>query len=163
MKRRWLDRAEATAAVAVVLLVDGIAGCGADPSTPARSGAGPESSVPTYEFETIPLYPRSDPVGPRRRHGHAVEQTFEVLGATPGEVLDWYAGQLSQWVALPAEATDRAAWLQRTWVAGARRLVVTAAPSTEVGADSPYTTEFSLTLDDREAWDPSPTAVDRTP
>lgn len=151
MKRRSLGRAQAPAALAVVLLGYGIAGCSAERSTSARSQAGPASSVQSIELEAVPLYPRSDPVGPRRQHGQSVEQTFAVLGATPGEVLDWYAGQLSHWIALPVEATDRAASLQRTWVAGARRLVVAAAPSTEVGADSPYTIEYSLTLEDREA------------
>lgn len=151
MKRGWLSRARAPAAVAVVLFVYGIAGCSRNPSPPTGSQAGPKSSAAPYGLETIPLYPRSDPLGPRGQRGDAVEQTFEVLGATPQEVLDWYGDQLSDWIALPAKAADRAASLRRTWVSGSRRLVIAAAPSTEVGADSPYATEYSVTLDERGA------------
>ncbi|MFP5327138.1 MAG: hypothetical protein ACLGHT_06630 [Acidimicrobiia bacterium] len=82
-------------------------------------GAQPAPAVTTFEqgrFDDIPLFPRSEPVGPRSEKDGVVARSYKALGASPEQVLDFYRDGLpSQWrMVTPLERlgvdTYRADW-----------------------------------------------------
>lgn len=82
-------------------------------------GTQPAPPVSTFEqgrFDDIPLFPRSEPVGPRSEKDGVVARSYKALGASPEQVLEFYRDMLpSRWrMVTPLEKlgvdTFRADW-----------------------------------------------------
>jgi hypothetical protein len=74
-------------------------------------------------FDELPRYSRSEPLGPRAEKAGAVSQTFKAEGATPTQILDFYARRLRDagWnVVEPVHelgvGTVRGRWAQPKWM-----------------------------------------------
>ncbi len=97
-----------------------LAGCARDRE---REGAQPAPDVTTFEqgrFDDLPLFPRSDPVGPRSEKEGVVTRSFVAKGATPEQVMQFYEGRLKGWQQvepshLVGTSTHRAKWALDNW------------------------------------------------
>ena len=74
-------------------------------------------------FDELPRYSRSEPLGPRAEKAGAVSQSFKAEGATPTQILDFYARRLKDagWdVVEPVHelgvGTVRGRWAQPKWM-----------------------------------------------
>lgn len=127
------------------------AACG---GTDSDEGTQPAPAVTTFEqgvFDDIPLFPRSEPLGPRHEEDGVVAQSFRAYGTTPRGVLEHYVGSLPAWdlvepVTPTGTTTYRARWVRDGW-----SLLITSgpAPATSDGnqADVPEPhTQYSLTV-----------------
>lgn len=91
-RRPMTRRAAAVLMAAVALLA---AACGGD--TGERAEDQPVTGGTEFgygSFDELPRYGRSEPLGPRNEKAGAVSQSFKAEGATPAQILDFYAGRL---------------------------------------------------------------------
>ena len=116
--------------------------------------AQPAPGVTTFEegrFDDLPQYPRSEPLGPRTEKRGVVARSYNVPGASPEQVLDFYRDALqARWsMVTPVEklgvGTFRADWVDEDY-----RLRVTATQEGDVlNQDDPsrnVVVQYSLTL-----------------
>jgi hypothetical protein len=101
-------------------------------------------------FDSIPRYPRSDPLSPASEQKGVVVQTFGVQGTTPELVLEWYTDELDGWANVRRpQMFGRRAW-RGVWERGDRRLLVSAGPAPTFEQDpadlEQSKTQYSLTL-----------------
>lgn len=130
---RWGHRTSAPrrigGAICVVVLVVVGAGCGSSDSDadPAPSKPAQKAAV---SFSGLPKYAGSIPVGDPTDSGPVTAQTFTVDNASPRQILDFYAGRLSDWnvVEEPHALTEgsRSAWRGRWQSGGSVTLAVSA-------------------------------------
>jgi hypothetical protein len=123
----------------------------------ARDGPSPEAqptpNVTTFEvgrFDDLPLFPRSDPLGPRNEKSGVIARSFVARGTTPEQVLDFYLRSLGDgWRLLKApekigEGTYRGDWTSGNWQL---RLSATEEPELDPdNASKDVTVQYSLTL-----------------
>lgn len=101
----------------IVAAAFGGAACGADGGRPA---AQPAPGVTTFErgqFDSLPLFPRSEPAGPRSDENGVIARSYSVKGASPQQVVEFYQVSLApSWemtspVARLGVGTYRADWV----------------------------------------------------
>jgi hypothetical protein len=138
-------------AALALAVVAAVGGCG-NGSTPTR-GAEPQRSGGFVNgvFEQIPHYPSSEPLGATAETGGTVARSYEVTGATPRDVLQWYRDHLTDWTVLtPPEAEQPGASAVRgTWTKNHTTLTVTAdnAPTLKSAeASEQNVVQYSLSL-----------------
>lgn len=135
--------------VVVALLVGA---CGDDSDDPPA--AQPAPNVTTFEpgrFDDVPLFPRSDPLGPRSDEGGVVARSYRATGTTAEQVLEYYRTSLDpKWrLQNPIEnigvGTYRGDWVSDTY---RLRVSATDAPtvSGEGDASRNVAAQYSLTL-----------------
>lgn len=137
----------AAATVAVGLL----AGCG---EREERAGTQPAPDVTTFEqglFDDLPLFPRSEPAGPRREENGVVARSYRARGATPEAVLEHYRDVLDEqrWSLVGSIEQIGVGTYRAEWVSGEHRLRVSAtrAPGFDPQAPSDQVeVQYSLTL-----------------
>lgn len=127
------------AAILVGALALVLAGCSSHGSTnssaPVRAGTdqpSPANKIFTNgTFSSVPRYPRSQALAPPSQTNGVVEQSFAAQGATPEQVVRWYATNLPSAWALTSDPheTGMQVW-QGSWLKSNQRLVVTASPAT---------------------------------
>jgi hypothetical protein len=152
MHRVWISAATvATLAIAVTFFV---AACGDDATE--RAGTQPAPGVSTFEqgsFDDLPIYPRSDPIGPRSEKNGVVARSFVTHGATAEGIVTWYANTLKAkgWEAAGgAEQVGESTWRADFRKSGSKLRVSSApAPTVEkesAGSGDVHDVQFSLTL-----------------
>lgn len=126
-----------------------LSGCGAgDPgdAQPRPAGTGFGESV----FSHIPLHPGSDPIGPLTEEGGVTSRSYRTDGATPRDVLDFYADGLGdEWVMTgDVEQIGRDSYRGR-WASDDGNLQVSALPAPKLD-DNPtadkVVTQYSLVV-----------------
>lgn len=93
MGRRWSTIALVVAGAAVMLAGPACGGDGED-----REGTQPAPDVTTFEqgrFDELPVFPRSDPFGPRSEKDGVVARSYRATSADPGQIIDFYARELA--------------------------------------------------------------------
>lgn len=139
------------AAAAAGALALSAPGCGSANTHPA---AQPVPEVTTFEqgrFDDLPVFFRSDPLGPRSEKEGVVTRSYHASGASPGQVLEFYRDALDyRWrMVTPIERLG-AGTFRADWEDGHYRLRVSAtqAPAldTSDGGVHPVLTQYSLTL-----------------
>lgn len=137
------------AAVVLVLLV--AAGCGGDEQRPSTQPAPDETTFQRGDFEDLPRYPRSEPLGERTEKDGAVARSFEATGATPEAVVEWYRDNLARWQLDQPPAPIGERTYRGRWSRDAFFLVVsaTAAPTLSNDDGSTVSTQYSLSLEPR--------------
>ncbi|HYH49610.1 MAG TPA: hypothetical protein VEG38_08685 [Acidimicrobiia bacterium] len=128
------------------------AGCGG--GTDERAADQPVTTGTEFgygNFDELPRYSRSEPLGTRTEKAGAVSQSFKAEGATPTQILDFYARRLKDagWnVVEPVHelgvGTVRGRWADPKWIL---TVSATAAPtlSAPQGAIQDYS-QYSLSL-----------------
>lgn len=123
MGRRW-----STIALVVATAMLAGAACGGDGEE--REGTQPAPDVTTFEqgrFDDLPVFPRSDPFGPRSEKDGVVARTYRATGADPGQIIDFYARELAGQGWRMAEPVFRSdAETRGDWVVDDYRLEVSA-------------------------------------
>lgn len=147
MDRLSVPRAFGAAAAALAL-----AACGngtAVSSPPAQ----PTPEVTTFQpgaFDDLPLYPRSEPLGPRADEGKVTARSYKATGASPQQILEYYRDTLgARWTLVGRIDQVGVGTYQADWTSGDRRLRVSAsrAPALEGGGDGGgVVSQYSLTL-----------------
>ena len=133
------------------LLVLTTLGCGTGDRRPA---AQPAPEVTTFEegrFDDLPLFFRSDPLGPRSEKDGVVTRSYKARGASPEQVLEFYRDALDyRWeMETPIEKLG-AGTFRADWANGKYRLRVSATRAAAL--DSPddgsntVVSQYSLTL-----------------
>lgn len=141
-----------TVAFVALALALAIGACGSD-----RDGGGP-SAQPTPDattfqpgqFDDLPVFPRSEPLGPRNDENGSVSRSFVALGTNPEAILRYYRGALGEEWRLMHEferlgqGTYRADWTDGQW---RLRISATEEPSVDIDNASRETTvQYSLHL-----------------
>ncbi len=138
-------------AAAAGLLALAASGCGSADTPPA---AQPAPEVTTFEqgrFDDLPVFFRSDPLGPRSEKEGVVTRSYEASGASPEQVLEFYRDALAyRWrMVTPIERLGPGTF-RADWEDGQYRLRVSAtqAPALDPSDDGahPVLTQYSLTL-----------------
>lgn len=132
MKRCWQDRlgrsprlmARRIAVLFIVAVLAMAASCDGD--TDERAADQPVTGETAFgygNFDELPRFSRSEPLGPRTEKAGAVSQSFKAEGATPTQILDFYARRLEEagWnVVEPVHqlgaGTVRGRWAQPKWM-----------------------------------------------
>ena len=165
MKRSWQDRFSRTPPrigrrISVFLTVAILAvAAGCDGDTDERAADQPvtgDTGLGYGNFDELPRYSRSEPLGPRTEKAGAVSQSFKAEGATPTEILAFYARRLEEagWnVVEPVHqlgvGTVRARWAQPEWML---TVSANAAPTlNEPAGASQASSQYSLSLRPVEA------------
>ena len=92
--RRWPLFGRAAVSLVAVLVLLG-AGCGGGAEERAADQPVPNGTGFAYgRFDELPRYSRSESLGPRTEKAGAVSQSFKAEGATPTQILDFYARRL---------------------------------------------------------------------
>ncbi len=138
-------------AVAAAFLALTAPGCGAADTPPA---AQPAPEVTTFEqgrFDDLPVYFRSDPLGPRSEKQGVVTRSYEASGASPEQVLEFYRNALDyRWRMVTPIERIGVGTVRADWEDGQYRLRVSAteAPAldTSDGGVHAVVTQYSLTL-----------------
>ena len=146
----WRSRLLGATAVALVALA--AVGCGSGTRRPA---AQPAPHVTTFEqgrFDDLPVYFRSDPLGPRTEKNGVVTRSYQARGASPEQVLDFYRQALDhRWEMVTSIEKLGTGTFRADWVDGRYRLRVSAsqAPALDSAADAPVPalSQYSLTLE----------------
>ena len=120
-RRAVCDRTVVVLIVAVLVLA---AGC--DRDTDERAADQPVTADTSFGygiFDELPRYSRSEPLGPRAEKAGAVSRSFKAEGATPTQILAFYARRLEDagWnVVEPVHelgvGTVRGRWAQPKWM-----------------------------------------------
>ena len=146
MDRRSLPLA---ATLALVVVTGACGNPGGGPSPQAQ----PTPNVTTFEvgrFDNLPLFPRSDPLGPRNEKAGVVARSFVARGTTPDQVLDYYRRSLSDdWRLLKAPGKIGVGTYRGDWTSGNWQLRVSATEEPELDPDNAskdVTVQYSLTL-----------------
>lgn len=151
-RRRAAARAHAVALTGVALLVVVAAGaCRAEEPEPATQ---PAPDVTTFEpgkFDDLPLFPRSDPLGPRTDEDGVVARSYRAVGTTAREVVEYYRSTLAtDWTLASAPEQLGPRTYRADWVTDEYRLRVSATEGeTLESGDTPSAEEavqYSLTL-----------------
>ncbi|MDP8992415.1 MAG: hypothetical protein M3N31_05080 [Actinomycetota bacterium] len=108
--------------VTPVVLALVVAGCGGDRQE--REGAQTAPAVTTFEqgrFDDLPLFPRSDPIGPRSEKEGVIARSYTARGTTPERLLQFYEDKLTQWrqvepVRKFGTSSYRAKWARDNWL-----------------------------------------------
>ena len=126
-------------------------GCGAGETRPA---AQPAPGVTTFEqgrFDDLPLFFRSDPLGPRSEKDGVVTRSYTARGASPEQVLEFYRDALDyRWEMVTPIEKLGVGTFRADWTNGQYRLRVSA--SRAAALDSPddasnaAVSQYSLTL-----------------
>ncbi len=164
-KARRMDRARAVESrsgwagclcvgAVAFLLGMGLVACGRNGPD---EGTQPAPAVTTFEqgrFGDIPLFFRSEPVGPRSEKDGVVARSYKATGASPQQVLEFYRDGLPpRWTMVtPIEKlgvnTFRADWVDESY-----RLRVSATREPLLDRDDdvvePIVSQYSLTLHPR--------------
>ena len=144
------DRTSRGLAVAVfALTVATGCGHGGAPSPKAQ----PAPDVTTFEvgrFDDLPLFPRTEPLGPRNEKAGVIARSFEARGTTPQQVLDFYQHSLGDgWTILHAPGKIGVGTYRGDWTNGTRQLRVSATEEPELdpnNASKDVMVQYSLTL-----------------
>lgn len=144
-RREVFARAAASLLAAVVLTASACGGQAderaADQPVTGRTGFGYGA------FDELPRYSRSEPLGQRTEKAGAVSQSFTAEGATPTQILDFYARRLKAagWdVVEPVhqlgEGAVRGRWTERRWMltVSASTAPTLTVPPGAIEADSQY-------------------------
>ena len=136
--------------VAVVIPIGAGCGSGAEERAadqPATNGTG----FGYGRFDDLPRYSRSEPLGPRAEKAGAVSQSFKAEGATPTQILDFYARRLKEagWeVVEPVHelgvGTVRGRWAEPKWMITVSASTAPTLPAPN-GAIQAYS-QYSLSL-----------------
>lgn len=147
--KRLLRRLTAASVTSLILLA---AGCGGDAEERAADQPVTEdTSFGPGRFDELPRFSRSEPLGPRAEKADAMSQSFKAEGATPTQILDFYARRLKDtgWdVIEPVHeigvGTVRGRWAEPKWML---TVSATAAPTVPApdGAIQAYS-QYSLSL-----------------
>jgi hypothetical protein len=135
------------AMAALLSIVVGIsAACGSSTSSSGvTTRATPLATVPA-EFDALPRYPGSTPVGQLDVQGPVVTRSFEAPVASAKAVLDFYASHLEGWTSIepPHALTDApdAAW-RGQWQHNGATLTVSSERAQTLGSD---VSQYSLSL-----------------
>jgi hypothetical protein len=105
--------------VALALLA--LTGCG--DAGQEREGTQPAPAVTTFEqglFEDLPLFPRSDPIGPRSEKDGVVARSYTARGTTPERLVRYYEDNLTGWRQVEPSrrfgtSSYRAKWARDDW------------------------------------------------
>lgn len=135
----------------VGVLAATLASCG---EREERAETQPAPNVTTFEqgaFDDIPLFPRSEPVGPRSEKEGVVARSYRARGATPQGVLEYYRDALDErrWELVGDIEELGVGTYQADWVSGDRRLRVSATREPALGGEAPsdqVVVQYSLTL-----------------
>jgi len=138
------------AALALLALLGLFGGCAE--SEPNTQPVPQVSTFETGKFDDIPLFPRSDPAGPRSEAGDVVAQSFVALGTTPEQVLEFYERALAgRWHLVSPISQLGVATFRADWVRDDFRLRVSATReqtlAPEDNASSEVAVQYSLTLE----------------
>jgi hypothetical protein len=130
----------------IVAMIGIAAGCGGD--SDERAADQPVTADTEFgygNFDELPRYSRSEPLGTRTEKAGAVSQSFKAEGATPTQILDFYARRLKDagWnVVEPVHklgvGTVRGRWADPKWV-----LTVSASAAPTVTAPEGAIEEYS--------------------
>ena len=120
-------------------------------------GTQPAPAVTTFEqgrFDDIPLFFRSEPVGPRSEKDGVVARSYKATGASPQQVLEFYRDGLPpQWKMVAPIEKLGADTFQADWVDESYRLRVSATREDLLDSDDeavdPTVSQYSLTLHPR--------------
>ncbi len=154
-QRRVVGGRTAVALIVAVLAL----GAGCDRDTDERAADQPVTADTNFgygKFDELPRYSRSEPLGSRTEKGGAVSQTFKAEGATPTQILDFYARRLKDagWnVVEPVHelgvGSVRGRWAEPKWML---TVSASAAPMvTEPAAAIQAYSQYSLSLRPAEA------------
>ena len=93
MAHRWCRVAWGIVAATALFSV---VSCGRDGEE--REGTQPAPDVTSFEqgrFDNLPVFPRSDPFGPRSEKEGIVSRSYRATGVTADEIIDFYAEELA--------------------------------------------------------------------
>lgn len=145
--RRKTVRKVPALAVAAAL---GMAACGGGGGQPSAQPAPEPTTFQPGRFDDIPLFPRSDPLGPRSDNGGVVARSYKATGASPAQILDYYKTNLDgRWVPIGRIEKIGVGTYRGDWTSGDRKLRVSATEES-LGSDTPareVTTQYSLVLE----------------
>ncbi len=144
-------RRRGSVAAAAGVLTMALLGCGPGEKQPA---AQPVPEVTTFErgrFDDLPVFFRSDPLGPRSEKDGVVTRSYKAEGASPEQVLEFYREALDyRWRMVSPIERLGVGTFRADWEDGQYRLRVSAtqAPALDASAGSadPVLTQYSLTL-----------------
>jgi hypothetical protein len=103
------------------VVVVALAGCGG--RSQEREGTQPAPAVTTFEegsFDDLPLFPRSDPIGPRTEKEGVIARSYTARGTTPERLLQFYEDKLPGWRQMEpvrkfGTSSYRAKWARDNW------------------------------------------------
>lgn len=120
------------------------AGCGTRDSVAGAAGAGgallSQESTPLPD---LPTYPGADPVGEQESDHGTISQEFRASGATPIEVMDFFASELRLWEVEEEVVPTGPATFRGRWTRDGVILTVTAQPAP---ASTPKTGDYRLAV-----------------
>ena len=138
--------------ILAAVMVSVVGSCGGGAEEPeAQPAPGVTRFTEDGIFDTIPTYPRSDPLGPRREVRDATVRTWSVRNATPEQVLRFYADALvaDEWDEMEAPHAVNKSW-RGSWRRQGATLQVSAGPAPTVEQPEPASpdpiAQYSLTL-----------------
>lgn len=136
--------------VAGVVLAVTAAGCAGEREPPAAQPAPDVTTFVPGRFDDLPLFPRSEPLGPRTEKDGVVARSYLAKGTTPEDVLTYYRTTLEgRWRLLNPIEKLGVRTFRADWVSDDYRLRVSATdgPTLELDdASKNVTVQYSLTL-----------------
>lgn len=118
-----------------------------------RPSAQPTPNATTFQpgrFDDLPVFPRSEPLGPRNDENGVVSRSFRADGTNPEAILRYYRGALGpEWQLMHeferlGPDTYRADWTDGEW---RLRISATRAPTVNIdNAGAETTVQYSLHL-----------------
>lgn len=139
----------------LALALAAVGACGDDDVGPEAQPAPGVTVFAEGDFGTIPLLPRSEPVGTRSEQGGVVAQSFRLRNAQPQSVFDFYRERLEpEWTLIeephPLGEAENPSF-RGIWHRGQQRLVVSVASADALGSgpgesDDPQI-QYSLSLE----------------
>ena len=143
----------------LVLATVALAACNAGSTEPGRiseadSEAVGEGAPFGGDFADVPLHPRSDPIGTRTEEAGTVTRSYEVRGASPDLVLDFYARTLPSrgWEVVEEPHESGTSTVVGKWLRDGKTLRITANAAPSLGGDTTPTesvaSQYSLLLSD---------------
>lgn len=138
-------------AAAAALIVAALGACGEDEE---QAETQPAPAVTTFEqgrFGDVPLFPRSEPIGPRSEKREVVARSYRARGTTPEGVLEYYRDALDQqrWTMLGPIKQIGVGSYRAEWASGDRRLRVSATRAPGFDSEAPSEqalVQYSLSL-----------------
>ena len=134
-----------------IILALGVAGCGTGGDSPAAQPTPNATTLEPGRFDDLPVFPRSEPLGPRNEKDGVVARSYMATGTTPEQLLDYYRTSLGEkWrLVNPIEKVGVGTY-RGDWVSDDYQLRVSAtdAPTVEIEDDASrnVVVQYSLTL-----------------
>lgn len=122
--------------------------CGRDGGRPSTQPTPDATTFQPGRFDDLPVFPRSEPLGPRNDENGSVSRSFVATGTNPEAILRYYRGALGEEWRLMHEferlghGTYRADWTDGEW---RLRISATQEPALDIdNASAETTVQYSL-------------------